>query len=87
MAQMTQYKCDRCGKPITKDRCLFVVESGPLREQLPSGQVDLCSSCGTGFLDWLGHGVGKSVPEKKSPEQEEIPLGPVGRVAKGLPQS
>ena len=44
--------CDKCKRTIEADRHLVRVESGPLRCRRP--EIDLCSDCAAGFLEWLG---------------------------------
>ena len=82
MTQTTNYHCNRCGGEIQKKRSVLVADVGPLRERLSNSRVDLCQECAERFLEWLkgSQATGEDLPDTVS--GTDIPLGPVGRVAR-----
>ena len=47
----TEVICDRCGNRIEAARSLIRLESGPLRDRLPT--FDLCGRCQAALIGWL----------------------------------
>jgi hypothetical protein len=84
MTQKTQYHCNRCGKTILENRTELRVESGMLRARFADG-FDLCKDCAEQFVNWMKSDPDSRPLEKVVEQKDEIPLGPVGRVARRLP--
>jgi hypothetical protein len=84
MAETRKYHCDRCGKTILENRTFFTPPGGFLKNRLSNG-LDLCEGCGEQLLNWLkdrqAAGGELAGPVAKS---DEIPLGPVGKVARRI---